>query len=443
MNEMIDTLNSWGEGFAGFSAAMLIQSALLIAVVAVLDALLRRRVRAVVRHGLWMIVLVKLVLPVTLSAPTGIGYWISAGFVNPTVQLQPAVTPSADDVTSLALAAATLEAAPPIESIGKSIGKNVSPRQSGEVLAQATHSQSPAGTVAIVAPALAPAQAAITWQAVVLLVWAGIAAAMVLLLGQRAMFVGGLIRQARQAGDELRDLLASCQVRLGMKRAVDLRISDSATSPAVCGLLRPVILIPASLPGQLDSRHLQAVMLHELIHVRRRDLWVNLAQACLQIAYFYNPLLWLANAAIRRIREQAVDEAVLVAMGNQADEYAPTLVTVARLALARPALSLRLVGVVESKKALSQRVRRILSRPFPKSARLGTLGLIAVITTAALLLPMAAAKPNDKKNASSEIVPAGPDAWVVDDSPGPVARFTNGAKVRLIGISNLHGEPQQ
>jgi len=143
----------------------------------------------------------------------------------------------------------------------------------------------------------------------------------------------------------------------------------------------------------LGSEDLQVVLLHELAHIKRGDLWVNLAQTLLQIVYFYNPLLWLANAVIRRAREQAVDEAVLVAMGEKASRYPETLVSVAKLAFKRPTLSLRLIGVVESKSALTARIKRILSRPIPKSAKLGILGLAAIIITAAFILPMAQTQP--------------------------------------------------
>jgi len=152
-----------------------------------------------------------------------------------------------------------------------------------------------------------------------------------------------------------------------------------------------VILLPQNLGPGLDPGALRAVLLHELAHIKRGDLWINLAQTILQILYFYNPLLWLANAVIRRVREQAVDETVLVAMAEKAPQYPETLLNVAKLAFSRPALSLRLIGVVESKSQLSARIKYILNRPTPKSAKLGIVQLMAIIVTAAILLPMAKA----------------------------------------------------
>ena len=176
------------------------------------------------------------------------------------------------------------------------------------------------------------------------------------LLIQRALFVKSLMRQAKPAEENMLRQLKHCAVKMGMQQKVDLRISPNATSPSVCGLMRPVILIPEHLGEHLDAGQIDAILMHELAHIKRADLWVNLVQALLQIVYFYNPLLWLANTLIRRIREQAVDEMVLVAMDERAQDYPETLLTVSRLVWSKPMLSQRLIGVVESKSALSSRI---------------------------------------------------------------------------------------
>ena len=131
-------------------------------------------------------------------------------------------------------------------------------------------------------------------------------------------------------------------------------------SPAVCGLFHPVVLLPQSLVEKLSAEQLRAVLLHELIHLCRRDVWVNCAQTLLQIIYWWHPLLWFANARIRRVREEAVDDAVMLALNEQSDVYAPTLLEVAKLAFNRPLASLGLVGILESKNALRQRIERSL-----------------------------------------------------------------------------------
>jgi len=65
---------------------------------------------------------------------------------------------------------------------------------------------------------------------------------------------------------------------------VTLKLSGAAAVPAVCGLIRPVILLPEALAARLSAAQMEAVLLHELAHVRRGDPWVNYAQALLQVS---------------------------------------------------------------------------------------------------------------------------------------------------------------
>ena len=115
---------------------------------------------------------------------------------------------------------------------------------------------------------------------------------------------------------------------------------------------------------------------------------MNCIQTLLQILYFYNPAVWLANLIIRRLREQAVDETVLVAAGGQPDRYASTLLDLAAAPLRPLEATLRLTGVVESRNAIAARIKRITFLPIPKTANLGLAGLAAVTIVGTALLPM-------------------------------------------------------
>ncbi|MHC4133039.1 MAG: hypothetical protein ACYSR3_13790, partial [Planctomycetota bacterium] len=75
MNTLLEYINSAGSVFAEFAWSMLLQSSILIVAVLLIDIAIRKKVRAVFRYCIWMLVLVKLVLPTTLSSPTGLGYW--------------------------------------------------------------------------------------------------------------------------------------------------------------------------------------------------------------------------------------------------------------------------------------------------------------------------------------------------------------------------------
>ncbi len=364
MNALVEQINSSGRGFVEFALPMLIQSSVLIAILLAADFVLRKKVRAVFRYWLWMLVLIKLVLPVSLSSPVSIGRFLA----EPIAKISVAETPKIDNrylLPTVVGAAAPKADLPPAEPV---------------------RSQSSLSSVELAGPALS-----LTWQGGVFLLWLGVTVSMLLLLLQRAFFVCGLVRQAKEANILMKDMLRFCVKKVGVRGEVGLKVSPNATSPAVCGLFRPVILLPHGIGSNLGSSRLRTVLMHELAHIKRGDLWVNLIQTLLQIFYFYNPLLWLANWMIRRVREQAVDEVVQVALGEKAGLYPETLLNVARLAFERPALSLRLIGVVESKSALTGRIKRMLNQPAPRSAKLGVIGLAVLLVAGAVLLPMAKA----------------------------------------------------
>src|SRR5215470_14888118 len=76
MNSLTETLNSWGGRFLDFAWPMLWQSSVLIALMLALDLVLRRKVRAAIRYALWLVVLVKLILPPTFALPTSLAWWL-------------------------------------------------------------------------------------------------------------------------------------------------------------------------------------------------------------------------------------------------------------------------------------------------------------------------------------------------------------------------------
>ncbi|MHB8521610.1 MAG: M56 family metallopeptidase [Limisphaerales bacterium] len=350
MNTLIESLNHWGSSFTGFALPMLVQSGLLIAVLLTVNVLLRKRVRATVRYALWMLVLVKLVLPPSLTSPTSLAYWFP-------VRVSPE-----------RVATGTAAASPATASMVVT-------------KADASLLPSPVGS-ALSRPAL-------TRGALLCAGWLAGLVCLVAWVCRRSLFVARMLSETTEPSNKLQKLLESCRRQLGITRAISLRITSTAGSPAICGLFKPVILIPSFLPETLTESGMRSVLLHELAHYRRSDLWIGHAQTVLQLFYWYNPLLWLANNAIRRVREQAVDEMVLVEMQEEAEAYPATLLQVAKLAQARPALSLGLVGILEPGSGLKERIHHILLRPLPRTARVGVRGLLLVGLIAVVILPMA------------------------------------------------------
>lgn len=385
MNNLLTVINNIGRSFCNNATDMFIQSGILIVFLLMVDMLIRRRVRATFRYCIWMLVLIKLVLPPSLSLPTGIGYW-SGDFLPSDSSVSKQISmPNESDILQVESDSSTQT-----ETV-------VSPVQTDQIKSYDINPEriSTIGTtVPVQVQGIDPVT--FTWQGIIFVLWLiGVVILFVLLI-QRILFVRGLISQSGPVSKELNELLNQCRQKIGISRKTELRLITNIQSPAVCGLYKPIILIPTTLLKQLPREKLRTVIIHELAHLKREDLWINCVQTLLQIFYFYNPLVWFANLKIRRIREQAVDEMVLVVLGAEAKSYSNTLIDIAEMAFFKTSLSLRLIGVVESKKALQGRIKHMLARPIPKNAKLGLFGLLIIIIAAAVLLPMAKGQFNEE-----------------------------------------------
>jgi len=78
---------------------------------------------------------------------------------------------------------------------------------------------------------------------------------------------------------------------VGLRQGIRLRLSETIPGPAVCGLLRPSVVIPTHIAKKLSTQGLRAILIHELARIKRGDLWINSAQTLPQVMYFYNPLV--------------------------------------------------------------------------------------------------------------------------------------------------------
>ena len=306
MNTITEHFNLAGYAFVKFALRMLVQSSVLIAVLLLAELLLRRRVRAIFRYWMWMLVIVHLISPPVPLAHSILGY-LSGG-------------KTASMFTSQSLP------------------------------------QLDAGSVSAMGVA-----SAITWQGIVFLVWLVVVVTAGILLLRRTFLVRQLVSNAKQATWLMKDALEYCGKCVGVKKRVRLKVSTDGMGPAVCGLLCPVVLVPHNLAPTLGARHLRVVLLHELAHIKRGDLWVNLAQTILQIIYFYNPLLWVANSIIRKVREQAVNETVLAAVGENTRWYPDTLGAIAKLSFKPPALSVGWIEKIENRKVSSESAKTPLA----------------------------------------------------------------------------------
>ena len=153
----------------------------------------------------------------------------------------------------------------------------------------------------------------------------------VLLLSMR--LVGGWLRarQLRIDGTsavhpDYERVLDRLVARLGVLRPVRLLQSSILRVPAVIGWLRPVVLIPATLSSGLTIPQLEAILAHELAHIRRHDYLINLLQALVETLLFYHPAMWWISRQVRQEREHCCDDVAVRACGDR-KLYAGALLT--------------------------------------------------------------------------------------------------------------------
>lgn len=126
-------------------------------------------------------------------------------------------------------------------------------------------------------------------------------------------------------GSELTKTTRQLARRLGVRKSVRLCESALAQVPMVIGWLRPVILIPAGALAGLSASQLEAIIAHELAHIRRRDYLANLLQCVVETLLFYHPAAWWLSRRIRLEREHCCDDAAVSLAGDDPVTYAEAL----------------------------------------------------------------------------------------------------------------------
>ncbi len=331
------------------------QIALLVCLIGVLTWALRGASPRL-RYGLWLLVLVKALLPPTLAAFWGIGSW----GVGPVVELNRQT------------------------EVGVIDGAGV---DQVDAFGAAIDDAGPGARLWGVAPATLGS--AVSVEGLLLAVWAigclGLWLAVALRYWRLVKSVGAM-RQIDEGPARVE--LERLAERFSIRRVPELFATEQPISPMLIGVLRPRIVLPENILERLGARDLQMILAHELVHWRRRDTWVGWLQVFVQGVFWFHPFVWLANARIRHERECACDEAVLRDGRCDRDGYGETLLRVLTAARGRSLVMANMVGVFERGSRLQTRLEEIMSFD-PTKRRFGWLSRAALVAAALVLLPMA------------------------------------------------------
>jgi TonB family protein len=237
----------------------------------------------------------------------------------------------------------------------------------------------PAGPAAAAHPIPARRSTA-DWLLVVWAVGCGVVLARALAATVRVWW---MVRHSREENEPMLATLAS---QLGLRRPVRLLTCAPAAMPVTWGIWRPVILLPAS-AAEWPAERRRLVLLHELVHVARRDHWMQLLTQIVCAGYWFHPLVWHAAGRLRQEREQSCDDAVL-RLGTKGSAYAEHLLALARSLQAGQEVWTMAVGMAHA----SHLESRLLALLDPRRNRQGVSlrkALAAGLVAAGLTLPLA------------------------------------------------------
>ncbi len=231
------------------------------------------------------------------------------------------------------------------------------------------------------------------WQKATPFIAAAYVFGVLILLGRLTLGLRGgwnLRRHSEPVDDaSLLSLLARRAQALGMRVSPALCHCRDVAVPTVVGILRPTILLPMSLVVGLSPDQLEAILTHELAHIRRYDHLFNILQRVIEAVLFFHPAVWWVSRRIRIERENCCDDVVLQ-LGTEPVRYAELLVDLAEHdQQSRSARGVELVAVLQAtagRSQVSQRVRRLLGTPVSDTFRLSRGGLVLTLVCLALVV---------------------------------------------------------
>lgn len=355
--------------------------AVVIAVLLAAGPLLGRRFTAKWRYWAWLLIAVRLLLPigitlpqpvVTLPQPRGeITYPVSREEPAPT---EPA--PVGDPIQVVPGAAEN----DPYQQIETGMTAPTGPSAETPKPAEPAITPTPAGTRSI------PVMEAVGWC------WAaGTALFLLWQLGSYLALRVKLSRSRRPLTDEaILAVLERESAAAGRQKPLPV-YTAAVGSPMIVGAIKPTLLLPEL---ELSTEQLSLVFRHELIHYRRRDIWYKLLLMLANAIHWFNPMVWLMVYAADRDLELSCDEAV-VAGRDEAyrEEYGRCLLAVVRAGMSRRTLFT--TNFYSGKKTLKNRLATILDTT---KKRRGTLALAALLLAAAVAGSLVACTPGGEKN---------------------------------------------
>lgn len=398
---LLESLNAGSAAISPLVLVHLAQATLLAGILLLLDQTIGRRLGPGWRSALWLLLFVKLLLPPQLSVPLSPWYWLptaSNAEADPVRATEPQASAWANEAT-----------------IAESA-----------TIAETLHAGAPLGNpdeTAVVRPTVATGLLLLSACFTLYLLAAGF---------RRHRRLCQVLADGTPASPPLDRLLQSAKTRLGMKREVSLWIHQEPIRPLVTGLAHPSIHLSQDLVERLDEAALEAALLHELYHLCRGDLWLSIVQFLLQAFFPYHPVLWWVRPHWSRLREQAIDEAVLSHPDISPRTYCRALVEAAALSTASTPPTFSALGVINQPTQLTKRIKMNLQSPHRRASLRGLPAFASIVLLGLILVPMMPGIPTPQSLAVNQP----PSSAYHSVGAAPLCEKIDATTDRIIGIFN-------
>lgn len=184
----------------------------------------------------------------------------------------------------------------------------------------------------------------------------------------------------------IQQIASECKNILRIKKNPGLKLTEELKTPALFGILKPVVLLPTDLLHKIDLQQLKHILLHEFSHYKRKDFFLNGLILCLKAVHWFNPVIWYGFAKMRQDCELACDARVLSELKpRERTAYGYTIIHLLKVCVHAPKMRQGLIGISANKYMIRQRVQSIAEfRAEPRSWAFVGVGIIALLSYAAV-----------------------------------------------------------
>lgn len=410
-----------------------LQAAVLVIVVLAAQWILRKQLSPRWRCALWLLVIARLLLPVSIVSTASIfnllPHWAGGDAAMPGAT---ATRPSLDQGRMAPLPVPAVEE--------RFVQQSSAPATQASTAPQTAQPANPPSRPSAVPPTTIRRSQLLSWANLSFGAWiCGVFA-----MGGYLLFASLSLSRKITGLKPLSEpgvlgVLEECRSLMKVRSHLKVVESSAVSCPALYGLLRPRLVLPAHFSGKFSERELRFIFLHELAHVKRFDLPVNWVIACLQVLHWFNPLIWIGFARWRADRELACDAMALDAAGaNQNSAYGQTILRLLA-EFTRAAATPGLVGILESKHQLRRRIGMIAT--YTPSGRWQLLALLvaAAIGITGLTDAQIQASKSTARKDRMPMTSSSQSNQAIASSSRPVV--TNGPVMKVLVLDDETGKP--